>query len=113
MISIGRNRNSNSHATVTEVVINSVTATTISLANEARISFSVCASPSVIDFNIAIRYYPAADDNTFKGHVLSQFTLGNNNIIQLAHNMCTDNIYTGEISAISDSGTHAIFITEY
>ena len=110
---IGRNINSNDAASVTSVQINSVTATTISLPNSERVSFSVSLDENSVDVDVAIRYYPAAQDNDFVGDVLKRFTLGNNNLYKSNHKMCTDNIYTGEISAISDNGTHNIYITEY
>jgi hypothetical protein len=110
---VGRNVNSNDTADVKVIEINSVTATTISIPNDKRISFSACLSPNLIDLNIIIRYYPASQDNILRGDVLTRVTAGNNNLFRPVHSMDTDNIYTGEISAISVNGTHDLYITEY
>ncbi len=109
----GRNINSNDTASVTIVSINSVTATVIAAANPDRMSFSVSLAPDLIDVNVAIRYYAASADNLVKGDVLTRVTLGNNNLFKPSHSMDTDNIYTGEISAISVNGVHDLYITEY
>ena len=108
-----RTTNTNDVAIVTSVQINSVTATTISVSNSDRISFTASLDENSVDVDVAIRYYPAAQDNDFMGDVLKRFTQGNNNLYKSNHKMCTDNIYTGEISAISNNGTHNIYITEY
>jgi hypothetical protein len=110
---IGRNVNSNDTANVKVIEVNSVTATTIAIENADRMSFNACLSPNLIDLNIIIRYYPAAQDNILRGDVLTRVTAGNNNLFRPTHNMDTDNIYTGEISAISVNGTHDLYITEY
>lgn len=110
---IGRNINSNDTASVTAVQINSVTATTISIANSERISFTVNLDEAHVDADVAIRYYPATQDNDFTGTVLTRYTLGNSNLFNPIHKMCVDNVYTGEISAISSNGTHTLYITEY
>jgi hypothetical protein len=109
----GRNINSNTSADVSTVTINSVTATTISLPNDDRISFRACLSPDLVDLNVIIRYYPAAQDNLKQGDVLTRATAGNNNLFRPVHKMDKDNVYYGEISAISVNGTHDIYITEY
>lgn len=110
---IGRNINSNDTATVTAIQINSVTATTISISNGERVSFTANMDEAKVDADIMIRYYPAAQDNDFKGHLLTRYTLGNSNLFNPIHKMCVDNVYTGEISAISSNGTHTLYITEY
>jgi hypothetical protein len=109
----GRNINSNDVASVTSIPINSVTPTTIAVANGDRISFSVCLEPGNVDVDVAIRYYPAAQDSNFMGDVLTRFTQGNNNLFNPVHRMDVDNPYYGEVSAISENGTHNIYITEY
>lgn len=113
MRAAGRNINSNTVASVRTVQINSVTATVIAVANNERISFSTCIEPEAIDKNIAIRYYPAAQDNIFQGDVLTRYTAGNDSLFRPNHSMDADNMYYGEISAISSNGTHDLYITEY
>jgi hypothetical protein len=108
----GSNANSNTAASVSTVEINSVTATTIAVANNKRISFRACLSPNLVDLNIIIRYYPAAQDNLKQGDVLTRATAGNNNLFRPVHEMDA-NLYYGEISAISVNGTHNLYITEY
>lgn len=115
-ISINSETPRNDTANVNIIEINSETATTISIENPNRISFSACLPPyffDLIDLNIIIRYYPAAQDNILRGDVLTRVTAGDNNLFRPVHKMNTDNIYTGEISAISASGTHDLHITEY
>jgi hypothetical protein len=109
----GRNINSNTAASVTTVEINSVTATTISAANNDRISFRACLAPGTIDEDVVIRYYPAATDNIFQGDVLTRHTAGNANLFRPVHFMDVDNVYYGEVSAMTLNGTHELFITEY
>lgn len=110
---IGRNRNINGVATSTIVTINSVTATTISIANPSRIFFNATLAPSVGNEDAFIRLYPAAVDNIQKGIVLIRDTFGNSNLFVPTWEMPTDNIYTGEISAISLNGTFDLLVTEY
>ena len=108
----GRNINARLVASVRTVSINSVTATTIAVPFE-RISFRSCLAPDLVDVDIIIRYYPAAQDNIKQGDVLTRYTSGNNNLFKPEHKMDVDNMYYGEISAISVNGTHDLFITEY
>jgi len=109
----GRNVNSNTEASVTTVEINSVTATVIAVANNQRISFRTCLAPDTIDEDVVIRYYPAATDNIFQGDALTRHTAGNANLFNPTHIMDKDNMYYGEISAMTLSGTHELFVTEY
>ena len=113
MVMIGRNVNSNTEATVTRITINSVTATTIAAVNGKRIYFSVCLAHGTIDVDAAIRLYPTAQDNNKDGEILTRHTLGNANLFRPSWTMLADNIYTGEISAISITGTFDLIITEY
>jgi len=101
-----RNRNTNDDSNVTTVVINSSTSTTISVANPNRISFDVNNNNE--DKACWIKYQAASVDNAKKGYYLHEKDKGIHN-----HHMRADNIYTGEISAISDSGNITLYITEY
>ncbi len=113
MINKGRNINSNTEASVRVVEINSVTATTIAIANNERISFCTCLAPDTVDVDVVIRYYPSAQDNSFVGDTLTRHTAGNANLFRPVHCMDKDNMYYGEISAMALNGTHDLFITEY
>lgn len=111
-VMIGRNVNRNDEATVTTYTL-STTATTISAANGQRIYFSVCLAEGSTDDNVAIRLYPAATDNTFKGEILVRRTAQNDALYRPSWTMMSDNIYTGEISAVCESGTVNVYVTEY
>ena len=113
MIDIGRNVNSNDVATVTTYEINSVTATVISVSNPLRIAFSACLDSDITSVDAFIRLYPAATDNIKRGEVLTRDTFGNSSLFRPSWTMTPDNIYTGEISAISLSGIVFIHVTEY
>lgn len=60
-----------------------------------------------------IRLYPASDDNDHKGVVITRDTFGNSNLFKPGWRMSADNIYTGEISALSSVGSVDIHVTEY
>ena len=113
MIDIGRNVNSNDVATVTTYEINSVTATVISVSKLRRIVFSACLDSDITSVDVYIRLYPAAADNLKRGEVLTRDTFGNSSLFRPSWAMTPDNIYTGEISAISLSGSVFIHVTEY
>ena len=109
----GRNINSNTVATVTRVQVNSVTATTIAAVNPDRINLSVCLAHSTIDVDVAVRAYPAATDNNLNGEMLTRHTIGNANLFRPSWAMPTDNMYIGELSAMSQTGLVDIIVTEW
>ena len=109
----GRNRNTNDTASVQVIEINSVTAKVLSLPNNGRFYFSVNLESGISTQSAFIRLYPASTDNAKKGILLSRTTAGNDNISLLEWAMPIDNVYTGEISAISENGTFNLIITEY
>ena len=110
---IGRNINTNVEVDHAIVAINSVTATTIAAARSNRITFSACLEPGATDIEVFIRYYPAATDNIKQGKdVLTRITLGNDHLFRPYHEMLPDNIYKGEISAITAAGTVNLLIAE-
>ena len=111
--SIGRNKNTNTVATVTTVTINSSTATVLCAENLRRNVFIVNLDPDISNIDAFIRLYPASDDNTARGILLTRRVFGNDNLYYPCWHMPVDNIYTGEISAISDAGTFDLHITEY
>ena len=110
---IGRNVNLCDTATVTSYTLNSTTATTIAVANGKRIYFSVCLDYGATDEDVAVRLYPAAVDNAVKGEILTRRTASNDALFRPGWVMTPDNIYTGEISAITASGVMVVHVTEY
>lgn len=109
---IGSNRDENDVAVTTVVTINSVTATTISVANALRLFFSVSLAPGITSLDAFIRLYPAATDNLQQGIPLTRRTAGNDVLFKPTW-MSPKEMYVGEISAISLLGTFDLHITEY
>ncbi len=104
---IGRNRNTNDNADVSgAIALNSSTATTVSSANDERIFFHVDNDNAANGF--WVRLYPAAQDNLKQGIFVTGKT-GNRSF----WDMPIDNIYTGEISAISVAANPDAYVTEY
>ena len=105
----GRNTNTNDVATIPAgIVLNATTTVIIAAANPDRISFFVDNNSSVKQ--VWVKLQPASTDNDKKGIFLSaRNDLGGST----QWSMDTDNIYTGEISAIADSGNPIVYITEY
>ena len=109
---LGRNTNSNDIATVTTYAINSVTPTTVSIAQD-RIFIEICLGVGITDVDAYLRLYPAALDSIQQGTILTRRTASNDALFSPIWRMAADNIYTGEISMISASGTFNIHVTEY
>lgn len=111
---VGRNRNEFSETDTETHTLDSVTAVTIAEANSARLFLSVTLDPNTItDARVFIRYYPAATDNIKHGtDVLTRVTTANDNLFHDRHEMDSDNVYTGEISAITNAGTLDVTVTE-
>lgn len=109
----GRNINIANEVPHSVVEVNSLTATTLALPRKKRITFSACLEPGFFDVNVIIRYYPAGTDDIKQGRdVLTRRLSGNDNLFNPIHIMLPDNIYDGEISAITDIGVVNLFITE-
>ena len=109
----GRTQNTHDTAETTLITVNDTTAITIAGVNAARVAFSATLVPSAGDVDIYIRYYPAAQDNIKQGDdVITRHTMGNLNLFHPHHEMLTDTIYTGEISAISELGTFDITVKD-
>lgn len=110
---IGSTRDFTDIATSTRVNINSVTATTLVAAKTNRIFFEVYLDAGTTDIDAFIRLYAATTDTLKQGAVLSRRLSGNDNLFKPVWTMTEGSIYTGEISAISLSGTFDLLITEY
>jgi len=99
---IGRNTNTADVAALPNAIaLNSATSVKIADANSARINFTV-SNPSSQD--VWLKFQAAAIDNGKKGIFLFKRTI---------YEMPTDNIYTGEISAIAVSGGPVVSVTEF
>lgn len=109
---IGRNINTTDTVATTSVTINSVTATTLLAANPNRLWAKVSLAAGTLDQQAYIRDYAAATDNIKKGEVIARVTSGNNNLFKPLYQTDTDNVYTGEISAIALAGTFTVHIME-
>lgn len=97
---IGRTRNTNDTVDISSAVaVNSSTAVVLDIAREKRIFFSVTA-----DRDIWIRFRIANSDNNKDG-------------IPIPRNgyweMPTDAVYTGEISAMTETGSGVINVVAY
>ena len=104
---IGRNQNKNDEASVNEgVALDATTSVVIAAANPDRIAFHVNNNSAVS--GAWVKLQAASIDNDKKGIFLEKSVLGINQ-----WDMPTDNIYTGEISAIAENGTPSVFVTEY
>ena len=99
---IGRNINTTDEATLpADIALNSSTSTKIADAVDDRIVFEVY---NLGEEEIRIKLQAASVDDDFKGIPVA---CGH------SWSMSTDNIYTGEISAQSESGTPSVAVTEY
>jgi hypothetical protein len=96
----GRNININDTAVLLgPIALNNSTSVKLIDANANRMFFSIS-----VDGTAWLKFQPAADDDLNRGILVatnSTFT------------MPVDNMYTGEISAISFSGTPNAYVTEY
>lgn len=110
---IGRNRNTNDVARVEQLTILSTQSSKIADVNAKRIFFNVSLDADTDTVDLIIRLYPNGDDNDKRGITLTRRLAGNDSMFNLTWTMPTDNIYTGEISAISVAGDIAITVTEY
>lgn len=112
-IKIGRNRNTNTVAAVTTVSVNDTTATTLVAANGNRIGLIINLNGGSAEEEVFIRYFAAAVNNDKQGIIIKRKIIGATSINDSTWEMLGDNVYTGEVSAISESGTFNVHITEY
>jgi len=97
-----------SSATVSSgITLNSSTSTVISVANAGRSFFH--ADGNFNDKASWIKLQAASVDNVKKGIFLNEKEKG----VTFWEMPATKKVYTGEISAIADSGNPVIYVTEY
>ena len=99
---------------VTTTIVNvGLVGTVLAAANPDRKFLSVSINCMTATECMAVRYYPAATDNDFQGvEVLARNVTGNNSLFNPTHFMQQTNIYTGEVSGVSDAGTVEVSVTE-
>ena len=107
------NVNTNTVATVTTVSLNSTTATKIADAKLDRIYLSVALKPGTTDRDVYIRLYAAATNDNKEGEPLARRLNEDGSYFQLFWRMLPSNIYTGEASAIVESGSVDVHVTEF
>jgi len=110
---IGRNRNTTDTATSSPVALNSSTAVKLADANPNRIFFNVTINGGSSDERIFIKLQAASIDNVKTGIWIGRSLDEDGSYFKVDWEMSPDNIYTGEISAIMDSGSHTVHFTEY
>ena len=98
--------------TTTTTVTVDTTGTVLVAANSDRKYLHVSLQCGLDDDCVTIRYYPAADDDLFHGHILQRESQGAKNVFNLTHTMSQYNIYTGEVSAVSDAGIVDVYVVE-
>jgi len=97
---IERTANTNDTATLSSaIVVGGATSVTLLSANATRVYIAIST-----DKDIWIKLQAASADNDKKGVFLAK---------GLLYELPTDNIYTGEISAIAAGGAANVFTTEY
>lgn len=100
--SIGRNRNTNDESTLSDAIaLNDTTSVKIADANPDRTFFNISNTTGK---QVWLKYQAASVDNDKKGIAVWART---------GRDMTPDNWYTGEISAIADSGTPDVNVTEH
>lgn len=109
----GANLNTDSAATVTTVEINDTTATTLVVARPLRTFLAISLDSGTTNEEVFIRLYAASTDNNKAGIILTRSLSGNDTLYEPHFIMDGIVQYTGEISAISASGTFDIHITEF
>ena len=113
-IMIGRTSNKNDTATLSDAInINATTSTKIADANDKRTCITICLECGTGDACIYIKLQAASIDNDKKGIILFRVLSEDGSTATLTWEMKADNIYTGEISAIAEAGTHNLYVTEY
>ena len=107
---IGRNRNTNDTDAISDAItLNSLVSVKIAGANPNRTFIRIDSALSVRACWIKLQ--AASVDNDKKGILLNSQNPNSNQ--QIAWEMAFDNIYTGEICAIAESGAPSVHVTEY
>ena len=108
-----RTTNTNDTATISSVALNSSTSVKLVDANPNRLFFNVTIDWSSSDNSIYIKLKAASIDNNKVWIWIWRRLDEDWSYFKVDWEMPTDNIYTGEISAIMSSWTHTVHVTEY
>ena len=107
VLRINRNRNTNDTVTISDAIaLNSSTSIKIADANPNRIFIHVHNDNG--SEKVWVKLQAASVDNDKKG-----IWLNSKGLMPQFWTMPVDNVYTGEICAIADSGSPSIYVTEY
>jgi len=108
------NVNQSTYSGTTTTTINvGTSAEVLAVANPNRKFLSVSISCGTGEACMAVRYYPESVDNLHQGvEIIARRTTGNDNLFNPTHTMQQTNIYTGEVSGVSDAGTVEVYVTE-
>lgn len=108
-----RTRNTNDAPILSDAItLNATTSTKIADANPDRTFFHVSMRPGLTIRNVFIKLQAASVDDDKKGIILYRDFSSNANAFIPRWEMPPDNIDPGEISAIMDSGTEDVFVTD-
>lgn len=106
-LQLGRNINKADIATVSDAIaVNTSTSVKVADANPDRIFLHI--NNDANDLAFWIKLQPASIDNDKKGIFADKEAKG-----RFDWEMPSDNIYTGEISVVSDASNQNIYVTEY
>ena len=95
-----RTKNTNTGSTISPgISVGSSTSVTLASANPDRMTLTI----NVQDRDIWVKEQEASVDNDKKGILVHR---------NGTYEMQNDNVYTGEVSGIAESGTAEVFVTE-
>lgn len=99
---IGRTRNFNDEAELPSgIALNNLTSVTVTVANSKRMNFTLSNASNQ---QIWVKLQAASVDDDKKGIAILRGGF---------YEMPTDNIYTGEVSAIAENGSPTVYLTEF
>ena len=111
---IGKNINVTDEASQTIVALTAGVSTVLAAANPDRIFFSVSLDCSVAPpICVFVKLQDANVDNNLVGEVLFRDQSANDSVTQMRWEMPIDNIFIGEICAITSASDVDIYVTEY
>lgn len=110
---IGGNLNTNTEAVVTTVEVNDSAAVTLVDANPKRLGLIINLNGGTADEEVFIRYFAASVNDVKKGIIIKRKIIGATSINDSTWEMTGINLYTGEVSVISESGSFNMHVTEY
>lgn len=104
--------NKTDEPTTTTVTLNDTTAVVLAAANPQRMYLRVSLDSGLDNTEAFVREYPAAQDDLKRGEILMREISANHSLYKPTYYTFTDNVYTGEVSAIAVAGTFDVHVTE-